>query len=153
MRNRLFLLFVLGLSCVSVAQNNQASWAKLSRLQPGQQIQVDEMNAKKHSGAFVNVSDSAIAFKDSAGEQSVPMQDVRSVRLAKGSHRLRNTLIGAGVGAGAGAGITAAAWEPHGFLGGRGVGAGVGAVIGGLTGAIVGILLPSHDTVYRAGSH
>jgi uncharacterized protein YcfJ len=153
MRNRLLLLCVLGFSCVSPAQSNQASWANLSRLQPGQKIQVDEVNSKRLSGAFVNVSDSAIALKDATGEQSVPRQDVRSVKLAKGNHRLRNTLIGAGIGAGAGAGVTAAAWEPHGFLGGRGVGATVGAVIGGLAGAIVGAVLPSHDTVYRAPSH
>jgi hypothetical protein len=153
MRNRLILLCVLGVSCVSGAQSKQGSWANLSRLQPGQQIQIDEVNSKRLSGAFISVSDSAISLKGSAGEQSVPMQDVRSVKIAKGNHRLRNTLIGAGVGAGAGAGITAAAWEPHGFLGGRGVGATVGAVIGGLAGAIVGAVVPSHDTVYRAPSH
>jgi len=152
MRNRLFLLCVLGVSCVSAAQTNQASWAKLSQLQPGQRIQVDEMNAKRHSGAFVNVSDSAISLKDSAGEQSGPRQDVRSVKLAKGNHRLRNTLIGAGIGAGAGAGVTAAAWDTHGFFGGRGLGATVGAVFGVAAGAIVGALLPSHDTVYSVRS-
>jgi outer membrane lipoprotein SlyB len=152
MRNKLFLLCVLGVSCVSGAQSNQASWANLNRLQPGQQIQIVEMNVKKLSGAFVNVSDSAITLKDSVGEQSVPMQDVRSVKRAKSNHRLRNTLIGAGVGASAGAGITAAAWDPDGFFG-KGVGAAVGAVIGGVAGAIVGVLLPSHDTVYKAPSH
>jgi hypothetical protein len=152
MRNRLFLLCILGVSCVSIAQADEASWAKLSRLQPGQQIQVDEMNAKRLSGAFISVSDSAILLKDASGEQSVPMKDVRRVKLTKGNHRLRNTLIGAGIGAGTGAGVTAAAWEPHGFLGGRGVGATVGAIIGGLAGAIVGAVLPSHDTVYSAHS-
>jgi hypothetical protein len=111
------------------------------------------MNSKKHSGAFVNVSDSAITLKDSAGEQSVPRQDVRRVKLTIGNHRLRNTLIGAGIGAGAGAGVTAAGWESHGYLGGKGDGAIVGAVIGGVAGAIVGALLPSHDTVYSVSSH
>jgi hypothetical protein len=123
----------------------------LSRLQPGQQIHVDEMNAKKHSGAFVNVSDSAIVLKESAGEQSVAMQDVRSVKLAKGNHRLRSTLIGAGVGAGAGAGITAAAWKSGDWF--RGDAIGLGAALGGVIGGVVGVLLPSHDTVYRAPSH
>jgi hypothetical protein len=151
MRNRLLLLFVLGVSCVSGAQSNQASWAKLSRLQPGQQIQVDEMNAKKHSGAFISVSDSAISLKESAGEQSVPMQEVRRVKLAKGNHRLRNTLIGAGVGAGAGAGISAGASKPGGWF--RGDFIALGAVVGGVAGAVVGVLLPSHDAVYVAGSH
>jgi hypothetical protein len=83
----------------------------------------------------------------------VQKQDVRSVKLMKSNHRLRNTLIGLGVGAGAGAGITAAAWESHGFLGGKGVGAAVGAGLGGLGGIIVGGLLPTHDTIYKAPSH
>jgi hypothetical protein len=151
MRIRLLLLCVLGVSCVSGAQTNQASWAKLSRLQPGQQIRVDEVNSTRLSGAFISVSDSAIALRDSAGDQSVPMQDVRSVKLAKSNHRLRNTLIGAGVGAGAGAGITAAAWKPGTWF--RGEAIGVGAVIGVVAGAVVGVLLPSHDTVYSAHSH
>jgi len=123
----------------------------LSRLQPGQQIQVDEMNAKKHSGAFVNVSDSAISFRESGSEQTVPMQDVRSVKLAKGNHRLRNTLVDAGIGAGAGAGITAAASKSGDWF--RGDAIALGAVIGGVAGAVVGVLLPSHDTVYRAPAH
>jgi hypothetical protein len=151
MRNRLFLLCVLGVSCVSSAQSSQGSWAKLSRLQPGEQIQVDEVNAKRLYGAFERVSDSAISLKDSAGEQSVPMQDVRIVKIAKGNHRLRSTLIGAGVGAGAGAGITAAAWKSGDWF--RGDAIGLGAAIGGVAGAVVGVLLPSHDTVYRAPAH
>jgi hypothetical protein len=69
------------------------------------------------------------------------------------THRLRHTLIGAGAGAGAGAGVTAAAWEDHGFLGGKGVGATVGAVIGGVSGAIVGAVLPSHGTIYNTSPH
>ncbi|HWO37018.1 MAG TPA: hypothetical protein VNO32_50215, partial [Candidatus Acidoferrum sp.] len=72
-------------------------------------------------------------------------------------HRLRNTLIGVAVGAGAGAGISAAAWEPHGFAGGRGTGAAVGAVIGAAGGAVVGALtgameLPTSSFLKKHGS-
>jgi hypothetical protein len=153
MRNGLLLMCVLLTSCASVAQTSEASWAKLTRLQAGQSIQVVEMTSKKHSGIFVNVSDSAISFKDAAGDQTVQKQDVRSVKLMKSNRRLRNTLIGAGVGAGAGAGLTAAAWESHGWFGDKADGAAVGAILGGLIGAIVGVALPSHDTIYSAGSH
>ena len=153
MRSHLFLLCVLGLPCLSLAQTNQASWALLSGLQPGQKIQLIDTASKKHSGTFSSVSDTAISFSDSKGEQSIQRQDVRSVKLMQNKHRLRNTLIGAGVGAGAGAGIIAATWENHGFLGGKGVGAAVGAVIGGVAGAAVGALLPSHGTVYSVASH
>jgi outer membrane lipoprotein SlyB len=153
LRNGLFLICVLAVSSASIAQTNQASWANLSRLRAGQKIQIVEMTAKKHSGIFESFSDSAISYKDAAGEQTVQRQDVRSVKRVGSYRRLRNALIGAGVGAGAGAGITAAAWEPHGFLGGRGDGAGLGAILGAPLGAIAGVLLPSHDAVYSVGSH
>ena len=126
-----------------------AQWEKLSTLQAGDKIQVIE-NSKKDSGTFLSVSDKEISLQGKSGGQTIQRQDVRSVRLMVNKHRVRNTLIGAGVGAGAGAGISAAAWEPHGFAGGRGTGAAVGAVIGAVGGAVVGALWPSHETIYRA---
>jgi hypothetical protein len=153
MRKLLFLICVFGIPCASLAQTNQTSWAILSGLRQGQNIQVVETASKKHSGTFMSVSDTAITVKDNAGEQSIQRQDVRSVKLMENTHRLRNTLIGAGVGAGAGAGIVAGTWENHGFLGGKGVGAAVGAIIGGASGAIVGVVLPSHSTIYSVSSH
>ncbi len=153
MRKGLFLICVLGLSCVAWARSNRTSWANLSVLQAGQKIQIVDMNSKEHSGVFVRFSDTAISFQEAAGEQTIQKQDVRSVKLMKNQHRLRNTLIGGAVGAGAGAGIVAGAWENHGFLGGKGVGAEVGAAIGFLGGAVVGALLPSHEMIYRVNSH
>jgi hypothetical protein len=153
MRKLLFLVCALGLPCASLAQSNQAIWANLSALHPGQGIQVTDTASKTHPGTFLRVSDTAISFSDSSGEKTVQKQDVRSVKLMANQHRLRNTVIGAGVGAGAGAGIVAGTWESGGFLGGKGVGAAVGAVIGGISGAVVGALLPSHSTIYRVPSH
>jgi hypothetical protein len=118
-------------------------------LQAGEKIQVVEMNSEKVSGTFVNVSDAAISLQEEAGSQTIQRQDVRSVKLMKAQHRLRNPLIGAGVGAGAVAGIAAASWENHGYIGGKGTGAGLGLAIGLVGGAIVGTLLPSHKTIYR----
>jgi hypothetical protein len=137
MRKIFLLLFVLGLPCVAFAQTDRASWANLSGLQPGQRIQVVGMTSKKHSGNFVSISDTAISYRETNGEQSIPKQEVLSVKLMEHKHRLRNTLIAAGVGAGVGAGIGAALNKPcpsQSFcldIGGAALPAGVGAVLGG----------------------
>ena len=159
MRKIFLLLFVFALSCAAFAQTDRASWANLSGLQPGQRIQVAGMTSKKHSGNFVSASDTAISFRETNVEQSIPKQDVLSVKLMQNKHRLRNTLIVAGVGAGVGAVIGAALNKPcppQSFcldIGGAALPAGIGAVLGGLGGAVVGILLPSHATIYQVSSH
>lgn len=126
-----------------------AQWENLNTLQAGQKIQVVQ-TSKKDSGTFLSVSDKEISLQGKSGAEKIQRQAVRSVKLMVNNHRLRNTLLGAGVGAGAGAGISAAAWEPRGFAGGRGTGAAVGAVIGAAGGAVVGALWPGHETIYRA---
>ncbi len=159
MQKILLLLFVLGLSCAASAQTDRASWANLSGLQPGQRIQVVGTTSKKHSGNFVSISDTAISYRETNGEQSIPKQDVISVKLMEHKHRLRNTLILAGVGAGVGAGIGAAlhkSCSSQSFcldIGGAALPAGVGAVLGGVGGSVVGILLPSHSTIYQVSPH
>lgn len=159
MRKSLLLICVLGISCVSWAQTTRASWANLSGLQAGRKIQIVDMNSKKHPGTFVSVSGTALSYQDSASEQTIQKQDVRSVKLMKNKHRLRNTLIGGAVGAGAGAGIGAAANHPCSSQGlciqviGRGGAAGIGAVVGFVVGAVVGVLLPSHEMIYSVNSH
>jgi outer membrane lipoprotein SlyB len=147
MRKLLCLICVLGMPCASWAQNNPTSWENLKTLRAGEKIQLLEMNSSKEvSGMFLNVSDAAISLQDKAGQQTVPRQDVRRVKLMKSQHRLRNALIGAGVGAGVFAGIGAA----HSDSSWRIVAAAIGAVVGGLGGAVVGALVPSHKTIYRA---
>ena len=159
MRKIFLLLFVLGLSCAAFAQTDQASWANLSNLRPGQKIRVVGITPKNFSGNFVSVSDTAISYRATTGEQSIPKQDVLSVKLMENKHRLRNTLIVAGVGAGVGAGIGAALHKPcpsQSFcldIGGAALPAGGGAVLGGVGGAVVGFLLPSHSTIYHVSSH
>ena len=159
MRKIFLLLFVLGLPCAGFAQTDRASWANLSGLQPGQRIQVVGMTSKKHSGNFVSISDTAISYREANGKQSIPRQDVLSVKLMKNKHRLRNTLIVAGVGAGVGAGIGAALHKSCSSpsfcldIGGAALPAGIGAVLGGVGGAVVGILLPSDSTIYQVSSH
>jgi hypothetical protein len=154
MRNRLFLICVLGISCASWAQGDRASWINLSTLYPGEKIQVVEMNSKKHSGTFVNFSEAAIVYQDDAGGQTIPKGDVRRVRLMENKHHLRNAVIGGAVGAGVGAGIGAATYQPCQAPSfclpslGRGAHAAIGLSIGLPVGAVVGFFLPSHHTIY-----
>lgn len=152
-RTMAIVLLVLGISSASFAKNTKASWANLSALRAGQKIEVVESNSRKISGAFVNFSDSAISLDGASGEQTIQRRDVRSVKLMKRSHRLRNTLLFGAVGAGAGAGAGAASWESRGFWGGKGTGAAVGAALGFVTGVVVGALWPGHETIYKASSH
>jgi hypothetical protein len=160
MRKSLLLICVFGLSCASWSQTDRTSWANLSTLQAGQKIRIVDIDSKKHSGTFVSVSDTSFSYQEAAGEQTIQKQDVRSVKLMKNKHRLRNTLIGGAVGAGAGAAIGAAADTPcssQAFLCidpiGRSGAAGIGAAAGFVVGAVVGALLPSHQMIYSVNLH
>jgi hypothetical protein len=158
MRRALFLICVLGLPCASWAQNDQASWTSLSALQPGQKIQIVDMKSIKHSGSFVNFSETAISYQDSAGGQTIQKPDVRSVKLMENKHRLRNMAIGAALGVGVAVGITAAAYHPCSGPNcinviGKGAVIGIVALPGLAVGAVVGVLWPDHKTIYKANAH
>lgn len=153
MRKSLLFICMLGLPCFSWAQTGLASWANLSALHAGQRIQLVDVNSKEHSGIFTSVSDTAITYHEAAGEQIIPKQDVRSVKLMGIKRRVQNTLIGAGVGAGAGAGVGAVVWESHGYLRGKGTGAAVGAGIGLIFGTVIGALSPGHKVIYSVNAH
>jgi hypothetical protein len=152
MRNLLLPMCALAIACASAAQTNQSALAKLDALKAGQKIQIVETNGKKHSGTLESVSESTVALRLSTGEASVPIQDVRSVKLVT-KRRLRNTLIGLGVGAGAGAAIGAAIGPSNGFIVGKGYSALAVGVLGAVSGAVVGVLLPTHETVYQTSPH
>jgi hypothetical protein len=67
----LALICVLGISCTSWAKTDQTSWANSTFLQAGENIQVVDMGSKKHSGIVVNISDTAITYRDNAGKQTL----------------------------------------------------------------------------------
>lgn len=151
MRKLLFFAFILGLPLISSAQSASSFWATLNTLQPGEKIQIIDTHSKRHSGLFASISETSISYTDSGGQKTIPQQDVRSIKLMENKHRLRKTLIFAGIGAGAGAGIGAASVQQTGSIilsVSRGKGAAVGAIIGGGIGAIFGAVLPSHSTLY-----
>ena len=135
---------------------NQAAWDTLRKLSVGQEIQVVENGAKSSSGSFRSVTDEAMVMSTANGEQTISRQSILRVSSKGKGHRMRNTLIGAGIGAGAGAAIGAA-------IGGCGQGVscigitraevtGVVAGVGAIAGAIVGAVLPSGGwhVIYRA---
>jgi tetrahydromethanopterin S-methyltransferase subunit E len=150
MRNILFLICVLGMSCTLRAQTNLVSWQNLNTLQAGEKIRVLASSSRKVSGAFLSVSDAAISVQQEAGSQAIQRQDVLSVKRMANKHRLRNALIGAGVGAGVGA-VIGGAWNND-FVS-RGVVAAVMAGVCLAPGAVVGALVPDHATIYKVGSH
>ena len=135
---------------------NQAAWDKLKKLSIGQEIQVVENGAKSTPGSFRSVTDEAMVMSTANGEQTISRQSILRVSSKGKGHRMRNTLIGAGIGAGAGAAIGAA-------IGGCSQGElcfgiartevmGVVAGLGAIAGAIVGAVLPSGrwHVIYRA---
>jgi|HubBroStandDraft_3_1064219.scaffolds.fasta_scaffold273118_1 hypothetical protein len=161
MRLTILALCVLGMPCLSSAQAANSSWANLSTLHAGQKIEVVQTNSKKVSGTFLDVSDSAITLQEKAGEKTIERPEVRSVRLIKNKHRLRNALIGAGIGAGAGAGIGAASYRQkcgpdsmgvvicgQPFFS-KGFDTAFGAAVGLVGGAALGALWPTHEIIYR----
>jgi hypothetical protein len=158
MRNFLFLMCILGVSCASLAQDNAASWANLKTLRTGEKIRVRTMTSTKVTGAFLDVSDAAISVQAAAGPQTIQKQDVRTVKRMKTKHRWLNSLILAGAGAGIGYGIGRSQYHTcqstqtfcldFGDLPGD-----VGLVAGFLGGGVIGALIPVHETVYSVTSH
>jgi hypothetical protein len=155
MRKLLVLICLLAMPGASWAQSNPASWDNLKALQAGEKIRVAQTNSKTVSGPLVSVSDAAISVEGEGGPQTVQRHDVRSVKLAKHGHRLRNALIGGGIGAGSAA-ILGAAIDPpcknaDEFCFGptQGQNAGIFAVLGFVIGGVIGALIPSHATIYR----
>ena len=148
----LIIACLMGIPCASQAQSKQASWESLNSLRAGQKIEVIEMSLKKHTGAFMIVSEEVIQLREGAVEQAVKKENVMRVTLMENHHRLRNTLVLTVVGGGVGAGIGTAAGSDTGFIKRKGAAA-IGAVIGLVGGAAVGAALPAHETVYRTNSH
>ena len=157
MKTLLILICLLGVSRSLQAQGKPSSWENLATLHRGDRIQVRQVNSTKITGEFMSVTDGAISLQTDANEQSIDRSSVKSVKLMKNKHRLRNSLLLAATGAGIGAGIGAA--QHHGCsstqtfcldFGGRSWPAGFGAVIGFLGGGTIGAFLPSHQVVYRA---
>jgi len=157
MRNTMTLLAaVLAASNLLGQTTDTASWRNLSRLAPGQSIEVTTKKGESLKGTFASVSDGAISLERKHQSVAVPQAEVARVSL-RSRKRLNYMLIGLAVGAGAGAGIGAGAGESLNNTSGGDFAnlkpaiIGAGCAVGALVGTMVGWGLGGRgDTVYRA---
>ena len=136
----------------SSAQTARDSWDNLKQLQPGQRIEVVDMNLKSVVGALVNVSEEGISLRAQKAADLVTVERAKVYRVTsrESSKRLRNALIGAAIvgglvaiPAGLKAGISSNEGNSCGacvavIAAGAGAGAGLGAAV------------PGYPTIYRA---
>jgi hypothetical protein len=157
MRNTMTLLAaVLAASNLLGQTTDTASWQNLSRLAPGQSIEVTTKKGESLKGTFASVSDGAISLERKHQSVAVPRAEVARVSL-RSSRRRNYMLIGLAVGAGAGAGIGAGAGESLNNTSGGDFAnlkpaiIGAGCAVGALVGTMVGWGLGGRGaTVYRA---
>jgi hypothetical protein len=145
------MLMILLLSGAAALQAQGIDiWNALKNLQTDQRIWVLDKQNNERNGWFRSVSDTALKMKIGSNELTIARGDIRRVAQASNRHRLRNTLIGAGIGVGLalvlevisgaftdGAGFTASG---HALV--------WGVFAGGPT--AIGAALPGRQVVYRA---
>jgi hypothetical protein len=150
MRNTMTLLAaVLAASNLLGQTTDTASWQNLSRLAPGQSIEVTTKKGESLKGAFASVSEGAISLDRKHRSVAVPRAEIERVNL-RSSKQWKYALVGLGVGAGIGAGAGAGFAEKSGGDYGKQITVGM-CVIGALVGSLVGAGLGWRGTtVYRA---
>ena len=151
-RASLALVILLLLPALCRTQPSRDSWDNLKQLQPGQKVQVEDMQMKSFKGEFISFSDVAILLRVEKSEQSLARADVMRVSVRDTSHRNRNMLIGAAIGVGAGLAIAIpvlAICSNEGNCGSNTAGAAVAVAALGAGGTGIGAI-PGIRTVYRA---
>jgi len=138
------LLVTVLLSAAGVA----ADWDAVERISPGQRIEVLTRNKERSRAEFLLANGDALVVRDKSGQRSIARAEIRQVRVADPSRRLRNGLIATAIGAGAGVAIGAAICphcpnEGHGYKF-----AGVGLAIGAGFGALRFLPTP-YRTIYN----
>lgn len=144
----LLVAFLLGmLSFPQYARGEEfkpeQSWNNLKLLKAGTRIQVVDMAKKSVKGVLLSVSDDALNFRTSKGEQSMDRASVYCVKNRDKNHHARNGLIGMAAGAGVLSLVGAGCRECDDSA------AATGAVFGALIGT-VGFAFGNHQTVYKA---
>jgi hypothetical protein len=144
-------LLILLTAALATAQ--KTNWANVKSLPSGAEIRVSLENGKPYRGQFQSATDDSLIVMGINSQETLPRAQISKIATKSAGHRLRNTLIGAGVGAGAGLGIGAgsdAGCSPHCFLGNN-LGKAIFTPLGALVGAIIGVAWPTgrwHE-VYR----
>jgi len=100
--NRSFalMLFCLVVAAGSPVRAGSSEWNYLTNLQLGQLIRVELNDARSYEGLLQAVHAEDITLRQSIGEQTYERKNVLRVYFKDKNHRLRNTLIGAGIGVG-----------------------------------------------------
>ncbi len=140
------LITLVALTCGAL----MAEWAEVQRIGVGEKVEIGVRKAEAARGGFVSASETAIVVRHRGGERTIARAEVRRVRVADPSRRVRNGVIGTAIGTGVGAAIGLAVCpfcpnEGHG-----GLFVGPAAAIGAGIGAAAGLLPMPYRTVYRA---
>jgi hypothetical protein len=94
------ILFALVVAAGPPVWAASSEWGDLTKLKPGQLIRVELNDARSYEGLFQAAHAEDITVRQSARDQTYARKDVQTVYFKDKNHRLRNTLIGAGIGVG-----------------------------------------------------
>lgn len=136
-------LLVVWASAVSYA----AGWDEVERIADNHNVEVSTRAKSKVRGQFVSANAERVVVRSTTGEQSIAKSDVRKVRVADRSRRLRHVLIGSAIGAGVGFALGLSICQ---FCTDTGEAAGPLAAMGLGAGALVGLLPAPYRTVYQS---
>src|SRR5262245_33166750 len=132
------------------AQSDRTSWNNLKKAKVGQEIEIVLNDTTSYKGTLNSWNDAGIIAQVSTDEMMFTRSDIMRVALHKPGHRLRHTLIAAGIGAAFG-GIYDASCG-NGFVCPRGNNRLALASVTAGIGALVGAGLPSGkgwEVIYR----
>jgi hypothetical protein len=129
-----------------------AGWEAVERIERDRKIEVVTRDGKETRAVFLSATPDALQVREKSGERSIPRGEIRRVKLADPSRRVKRGVLFTAIGAGIGAGIGAAVCpycpnEGHGYKyvpAGTAVGAGIGAL---------GFLSSPYKTVYKVQNH
>jgi len=143
MKRALAIAFAAG-----IAAAQSPDWAAVKGIAKDIEVRVSSSDGKSMRGKFQSASDDSLILAASNAEQTVARAQIKRVSTKKKNHRLRNTLIGAGIGGGTGAAIGASTKDDEGFFA---IAEEVLAPSGAAFGALIGALIPTGGwrDVYR----
>jgi hypothetical protein len=127
-----------------------ADWEAVKRVLPETKIEVTTREPRSVRGTFVSATDTTLSLRSKSGEESILRDDIRLVKTAEPSRRLRNGILASAIGAGVGLAIGIAIC-PHCANEGAGGKFTVPLTAVGAIGGAAGGLLPlPYRTVYKS---
>ncbi|MBZ5689828.1 MAG: hypothetical protein LAP86_32940 [Acidobacteriia bacterium] len=149
MKSRLLTAVLLMTVMAPLLHGVASDWQSLSRIQPGDRVQVVDQKLREYTGKYVNFSETGITLQVADKEVTIPKDDVYRVTVVsrgRGRHVIRGLLIGVGIGTGIGGAVCAS----DSTKGSRGAIVAGGAAWGAGIGALVGAVKAPHIPIYRA---